>query len=201
MCGFSMERYKLDGLVAVRDNIRQLLEERERVIVAFDGRSAAGKSTAARWISFWLDGEVVHMDDFFLPPMLRTPERLAQPGGNVHYERVLSEVINPLQRGEVAEYGVFDCSVMDISGVQRAGEKQLVIIEGAYSLHPAFGSYFDLAVFFDIDPQEQIKRITERNGAEKLVSFTERWIPMEERYIAACNVAERCHMAVKGEIL
>ena len=38
---------------------------------------------------------VVHADDFFLPPEMRTEDRIgakAAPGGNVHYERMIAEV-------------------------------------------------------------------------------------------------------------
>ena len=51
------------------------------VVIALDGRAASGKSTAAAILSEALGAGVVAMDDFFLPPELRTPERLSQPGG------------------------------------------------------------------------------------------------------------------------
>lgn len=35
-------------------------------------------------------------DDFFLRPEQRTPERLAEPGGNLDRERMKSEVIDRL---------------------------------------------------------------------------------------------------------
>jgi len=90
----------------------------------------------------------------------------------------------------------FDCSAMEYGGYRTAGQKQLTIVEGAYALHPEFGCYYDLAVFFHIDREEQKKRILQRNGAEKLNDFTNRWIPMEERYIAAFDIESRCDMTV-----
>lgn len=68
-----------------------------RAVAAIDGNAAAGKSTlAARIAAFFAPQysvNVFHMDDFFLPGALRTPERLAEPGGNVHYERFQDEVL------------------------------------------------------------------------------------------------------------
>lgn len=68
-----------------------------RAVAAIDGNAAAGKSTlAARIAAFFAPRcsvNVFHMDDFFLPGALRTPERLAEPGGNVHYERFQDEVL------------------------------------------------------------------------------------------------------------
>ena len=186
-------------LLPVKNRIIELLNGSERAVIAFDGRSAAGKSTAAHLLAGELDGEVIHMDDFFLPPQLRTDERLAQPGGNVHYERFAQEVLRGLESGRAFDYRVFDCSVMNYGGKNSAGGKRLLIIEGAYSLHPSFGSYYDFSVFFDIDREEQKRRILNRNGTEKLVTFTERWLPMEERYIAAFDVMNRCDMVIKGE--
>jgi len=191
--------YFHDKLISVRNALASLMESKDHVIAALDGRSAAGKSTSAQWIARELDGEVIHMDDFFLPMELRSEERLSQPGGNVHYERFADEVLSGLKRGEPFDYRVFDCSVMGYGSVMTAGRKHLTIVEGAYSLHPAFERYYDLAIFFDIDPEEQKARILARNGREKLNDFTQKWIPMEERYIAAFDIENLCDMTVGRE--
>jgi len=73
-------------------------------VIAMDGRAAAGKTTLAEELAVTLGGAVVHMDDFFLPGELRTPERLAAPGGNVHAERFVEEVLPYLRRGEAFRY-------------------------------------------------------------------------------------------------
>jgi ABC-type multidrug transport system fused ATPase/permease subunit len=54
--------------------------------IAIDGMAGAGKTTLASLLSQIFNCAVIHMDDFFLPFEMRTPQRLAQPGGNVHYE-------------------------------------------------------------------------------------------------------------------
>ena len=79
-------------------------------IIAIDGRCAAGKTTLAARLAKELGGDVIHMDDFFLPPALRTQERRSEPGGNVHYERFLTEVIPKLASGQAFSYQRFDCS-------------------------------------------------------------------------------------------
>ncbi|MEI3593674.1 MAG: DUF3842 family protein [Lachnospiraceae bacterium] len=58
-------------------------------IIAIDGRCAAGKTTLAARLAKELGGDVIHMDDFFCRLTLRTQERRSEPGGNVHYERIL----------------------------------------------------------------------------------------------------------------
>ena len=67
-------------------------------IIAIDGRCAAGKTTLAARLAKELGGDVIHMDDFFLPPALRTQERRSEPGGNVHYERFLRKSYRSLHR-------------------------------------------------------------------------------------------------------
>ena len=69
----------------MKEKIKKLLAEKQHVVVAIDGMAASGKTTAAEQLTEQLGGEVIHMDDFFLPPEMRTEERLSQPGGNVHY--------------------------------------------------------------------------------------------------------------------
>ena len=164
-------------------------------VIAIDGRSASGKTTISVVLAEMVGGEVVHMDDFFLPPSLRTQERLSEAGGNVHRERFIEEVLSSLLRRAPFRYRLFDCSVMDYSG-WREVRSYPVIVEGAYSMHPAFGKYYDLSVFMDISPEEQIWRITMRNGEEKAEAFRTRWIPLEEAYIKAFHPEKNAEIII-----
>ena len=67
-------------------------------LLAIDGRCASGKSTLAARIGAVYGCPVFHMDDYFLPAELRTAERFAEPGGNVHRERVEEEILRPSRR-------------------------------------------------------------------------------------------------------
>ena len=74
----------------------ELIASNRPLVVAIDGRCAAGKSSFAQKLQEETGCNVVSMDHFFLPPERRTPERLAEPGGNVDWERCLEEVLRPL---------------------------------------------------------------------------------------------------------
>lgn len=187
--------------------VSELLEELRTLpaeirIIAIDGRCAAGKTTLAAELAGQLGGDVIHMDDFFLPPKLRTPERRSEPGGNVHYERFLTEVIPKLASGEAFSYQRFDCSRMapgDRIPVQNNG---FVFVEGAYSCHPVLGNYMDRKVFLDIDRVNQTERIRGRNGEDRLQDFLQLWIPLEEAYFLAFSVEENADYIInkaKGE--
>ena len=134
------------------------------------------------------------MDDFFLRPEQRTPERYAEPGGNVDRERFLQEVLIPLHEGHDAVYRVFDCQILALTDTVTVPRNQVVIIEGSYACHPELRPYYDLTVFLDIDPEEQLERIRRRSGEEKLEAFRSRWIPLEELYFRNMDVAQHCDL-------
>ena len=165
-------------------------------VIAVDGRAASGKTTLARQLALILDADVVHMDDFFLPPELRTEARYAEPGGNVHYERFMEEVLPRLRDGKPFSYRRFDCSTMAYGDFAEIGGGKWRIVEGAYSLHPKFGDYADLKVFCDIEPAEQLRRIRSRNGERGARMFQSRWIPLEELYIDRCAPRRRADLVL-----
>ena len=121
---------------------------------------------------------------------------MARPGGNVHWERVLEEVLQPLAAGSAPEYGVFDCSVMAVNRTVREEIRDEVIVEGAYSLHPALRDFYDLKVFLSVDKETQKARILARNGEKMLQRFLKEWIPLEQAYFTACRVEECCDLVL-----
>lgn len=174
----------------------RLHEEPDIRIIALDGRAASGKTTKATLLSHVLAAPVVHMDDFFLPPVLRTAERLAQPGGNVDYERFAKEVLPGLASGDGFTYRLFDCSVMDFGGLREIPAAPIRIVEGSYAHHPALGDYADLRVFSTVDADEQMRRILRRNGEGMAEMFRTRWIPMEERYFSHFGIREKADLCL-----
>ncbi|MCL2513189.1 MAG: uridine kinase [Oscillospiraceae bacterium] len=168
------------------------------VVIGIDGRCGAGKTTLAGHLASLYNAGIIHMDDFFLPPELRTPGRLAEPGGNVHYERFRGEVIDGVLRGEPFSYRVFDCKSMGYNGCRRISPQPLVIIEGSYSLREDFRFLYDIKVFADISKEKQRERIIKRSGEEAFKAFKEKWIPMEERYFKEMKVKSCCDIAIES---
>ena len=176
--------------------IERLMAERERVLVAIDGGSASGKTTLGELLQNVYGCPVFHMDDFFLRPEQRTPERFSEPGGNVDRERFLSEVLLPLREGKTVDYRRFDCATFTIAPPQRIEAGTLNIVEGAYSMHPDLAPYYDLTVFLAVSAEKQRERILVRNAPAQAELFFDRWIPFEQRYFAALNVPERCDLTI-----
>ncbi len=176
--------------------IDRLMAERERVLVAIDGGSASGKTTLGALLQSIYACPVFHMDDFFLRPEQRTPERYSEPGGNVDRERFLSEVLLPLREGKAVDYRRFDCKTFTIASPRRIEPGRLNIIEGAYAMHPDLAPYYDLTVFLVVSAEKQRERILKRNTPAQAELFFDRWIPFEQRYFAALNVPERCDLTI-----
>ena len=179
------ERYQ-----QVLSEIEKLLEsDRNVILVAIDGRCASGKTTLGRFLKEHYDCNLFHTDDFFPQAFQRTEERLNEPGGNLDRERFLQEVLQPLLEGKDVEYRAFDCKTMDFRPAVTVPFKRLNVIEGAYSQHPYFLDVYDLKIFFDISPQEQLENIRRRNP-EAVEAFREKWIPREERYFQTYHIDE-----------
>ena len=179
--------------------IEARLARQKRVIVALDGMSCSGKSTFAAQLAEKFSGSVVHMDDFFLPRDRFTEEMQALPGGNMDRERFRAEVLSPLAAGGDFAYSPFSCEAQTLLPEQVPVAGPLVIVEGAYALLPAWGKYWDLALFLLVSMEEQQGRLLLRNGAKGMVPFLTRWIPREESYFATCHVRTRCDAVVDGE--
>lgn len=180
----------------IQTRIAQLMQSRERVLVAIDGMCCAGKTTMSERLRQLLDANVFHLDDYFLQPHLRTPGRLNKPGGNVDAERFLSEALLPALRGETAQVRKYDCHENLLMPPVAVSPKKIVLVEGAYSLHPLLAPYYDLKVFCRIDPVLQLSRILHRNGKAALKTFESRWIPLENAYFEALNILPQCDIVI-----
>lgn len=168
------------------NKINELLSKKEYIVIAIDGMAASGKTTMANELSKLYDINIIHCDDFFLPPKKRSMERLNEVGGNIDYERMYDEVICNLN--ENIEYQPFNCSIMDYNEIIKLKRKRITVVEGSYSLHPYFKKYYDLSIYLLMDEQLQINRILNRNGEALLNRFINEWIPMENRYRDELNI-------------
>ena len=167
--------------------------DKKNYVIAIDGPCTSGKSTLGKLLAEVLDIDCIHMDDFFLPLNLRTPERMAEPGGNVHYERFIEEVLPNLNSNKDFNYRLFECGdIMDFAKEPiKVRGNDLHLIEGSYASHPKFGHYMDLFVYTDIDPKTQLERVMKRNGPKMYEKFRDLWIPLENKYFKTFNIKKK----------
>ena len=178
-------------------SIDELLLTNKRIIISLEGGSASGKSTLALELKDKYECTLFHMDDFYLRPSQRTIERLNEIGGNIDVERFYEEIVEPILKNENIYYRKFDCSTQVLSEPISVEPKQLIIIEGAYSMHPLLQNIYDLKVFLDISKDLQIQRINQRNSPNMAKRFFEEWIPLENKYFSTLKIKEKCDLVIK----
>ncbi|MCL1795950.1 MAG: phosphoribulokinase [Clostridia bacterium] len=186
----------VDDFQPVFDRIEGAMRQSSRVLMAIDGMCAAGKSELARRIADRYACNVFHMDDFFLTPEMRTPARLATPGGNVDVDRFMAEVLEPILASRTSCYRRYDCRTGAFAVRRIPPPQRLEIVEGAYSLHPKLRRAYGLAVGLRVSPDVQLRRISAREGEERLPDFLARWIPMENMYLNETRVWASCDLVV-----
>lgn len=180
-------------------HIQACLRTKGRALIALDGMAASGKTTLAGALAArFEDVAVVHMDDFFLPAEKRgtVSESLA----NADIERVLNDVLLPLSRGQRAAYRPFICHPQPqfLDPIFIDERCPVVIVEGAYCLHPDLWALYDLRAVVTIAPEQQQARILKRNGQAMLGRFISEWIPLENRHIAARSLLTRCDLVLEA---
>ena len=184
-------------LLPLLSAIDRKMAQQNRTVVAIEGGSASGKTTLSGLLSHIYDCTVFHMDDFFLRPEQRTPERLAEPGGNVDRERFYEEVLKPLTEGQAVQYQRYDCHTQTLEPPVEVAPKALTLVEGAYSMHPMLAKHYDLSVFLQIPPEVQRARILKRNGPEVAERFFSMWVPLETTYFEVMDPASRCDLILE----
>ena len=190
-------RQEFVWILPLLSGIDRCLAGKTQVIVALEGGSASGKTSLAAFLASLYDCNVFHMDDFFLQPHQRTPQRLAQPGGNVDRERFFQEVLQPLTQGLPVRYRAYDCHSQTLGEEHVVPWKPLNIVEGAYSMHPMLADGYDLSAFLQIDSALQRSRIQKRNSPDVAERFFSTWIPLENAYFDAFATARRCSMILE----
>lgn len=193
-----MEKEILPGAADILEKAGQV----KAPVIVIEGMCGGGKTTLANALAAMSGAPVIRMDDFFLPFPMRTQERLAQPGGNVHYERFEEEVLPFVGQQAAFSYRRFHCGEGNFSPVACPANK-LRIVEGSYSMHPRFMPAWDqmgaVTVFVSVSAGEQLRRIEKRNP-ELLERFRNIWIPMENQYFSAYQTKEKASIQWKIQI-
>ena len=175
-------------------DINNLLDNSKKDViwVAIDGPCASGKSSLGNFLNDNFICNVFHMYDFFLPPEMKTAERLAEVGGNVDYERFGKEIINNVMAEHNFTFNVYDCQNRSFFETGKVFHKRLNIVEGSYSMHPSLINVYDYKIFLDVNSEKQKQRILARSNEKKLERFVNEWIPLENRYFDETNLRSRC---------
>lgn len=167
------------------------------IVFAVDGRCGSGKTGFAALASGLLvcSADVVHIDDFYLPPERRAEDWMEVPAGNMDLGRLRREVLDSPDRdsGDTA-YRPYDCRTGLFKDPVELWEP-LTIVEGTYSQHPSLTGYYDYKIFLTCDREEQTSRLRVREG-DYFPTFDRVWRTLEERYFAACGTEAAADLVV-----
>ncbi|MBE7034762.1 MAG: hypothetical protein E7402_01380 [Ruminococcaceae bacterium] len=181
------------------ENILQTIRthgvQKKPCIIAIDGPCGSGKTTLSEKLSKELSCPVIHMDDFFLPPSMRTEKRLSTPGGNIDHERFLQEVLQPLCQTGRCAFRPYLCQTQTMGELITIEKAPVVIVEGSYAHHPALTAYYALRIFVDVDKTVQLQRIQKRNP-DKWERFQTTWIPLENAYFERYDIRKKADIQI-----
>ena len=158
-------------------------------VLAIDGRCGSGKSSLAQLLNELFGCNILHIDDFYLPAQQRTPDWTEQPAGNIDLARFWNEALAPARAGKPIYYRAYSCKQQQYRNAVLLSPTPLTVVEGSYSQHPALASAYHCRIFLTCPAEVQQRRLRAREGTH-FGDFAARWIPMEERYFAACGVPD-----------
>ncbi|WP_079057538.1 uridine kinase family protein [Streptomyces cellostaticus] len=143
-------------------------------LVAVDGHAGSGKSTFAGRLAAALDGApVLHLDD------IASHEQLFD-----WTERLLSQVIGPLSRGETAHYTPYDWRARAFGAPRPLPPAPVVVIEGVGAGRRALRPYLARLLWMELPHEESWARGRQRDGAEQR-EFWSGWVAAERAHFTA----------------
>ena len=191
------------------DNILGRIEEAQknnrRLLLVIDGKCGSGKTTLSERLGERYGCNVFHIDDFYLPIVMQTPEVMKEPGGNINYDRFITEIMAPLTSDSAVVYRAFLCMEQEYAPGVSLKRTGVNVIEGTYSCHPGLREIYAkltdwevITLFMDIDDANQRDRVRGRVGERRFKLFEDKWIPREREYFSTYSVIEYCDYSISG---
>jgi uridine kinase len=156
---------------------------RSFVLVGIGGHGAAGKTTLAHMIPH---AQVVSTDEFW-------------DGVEFELSRLRAEVLEPILRGERAEYHAFSWELQTrLAEPRLVRPEAVIVIEGVCALHAIFREAYDLRVWVEAPRELRLARGIARDGEEMRRIWEEQWMPNEERYVQRDDPISAADLIVDG---
>ncbi len=192
-------------LDSIFSRIEAAQKNNRKLLLVIDGKCGSGKTTLSERLGECYGCNVFHIDDFYLPIIMQTPEIMKEPGGNINYDRFIAEIMEPLTEDRELVYRPFLCMEQEYAPGVSLKKTAVNVIEGTYSCHPRlrkiYASMMDwevITLFLDIDDKNQRDRVRGRVGEQRFKLFEDKWIPREREYFRAYSVGEYCDYSVFG---
>lgn len=142
-------------------------------LIGVDGHAGSGKSTFAGTLAAALGGApVLHLDD------IASHDELFDWTG-----RLLTQVIEPLSRGESAAYAPYDWRARSFGPPRALPAAPVVIVEGVGAGRRALRPYLARLLWMELAREDSWNRGRRRDGSEQR-EFWARWVEAERRHFA-----------------
>jgi uridine kinase len=178
----------MDPVTVLTERIRQVERNLPKpILVALDGRSAAGKSTLAASVAPLVDAVVIDGDDFYsggAAGMWDAMSAAEKVSHCIDWRRQRA-VLETLARGGAAAWHPYDWAADDGTLEQTpviCEPASVVILDGAYSARPELADLFDLRVLLDAPAGLRRERLIEREGEGYREEWNARWDEAEQWY-------------------
>ncbi|WP_367326345.1 uridine kinase [Streptomyces sp. HUAS ZL42] len=142
-------------------------------LVGVDGHAGSGKSTFAGQLAEALGGApVLHLDDIASHDELFAWD-----------ERLLTQVIEPLSRGEAGHYAPYDWRERRFDPPRALPQAPVILLEGVGAGRRALRPYLALLLWMELPREESWARGRSRDGEEQR-EFWAGWVRAERRHFA-----------------
>ena len=171
-----MKRSQL--LKTLTENILQIQHTRP-LLVAIDGRDAAGKSILAKELAENLrrrGANVIEasIDGFHNPREYRYKRGRDSPKGyyldSFNHEILKKQLLDPLKTGDLrVRLKAFDYTVDEVleSPVVEVQPDVVLVFDGVFSLRPELRDYWDYSIYLYVDEEESLRRGLARNQGDE----------------------------------
>lgn len=172
-------------------HVQNLLKHKIPILIAIDGRGGSGKSTLAKKIISHFDNStIIEADDFYIPTHNQT-EATRRNDLNFEWKRMKKQVLAPLHSAKFARYQRYDWPTDSLAEWQTLNPKELVLVEGCFTLRKELDIYFDFKIWKEesreICLERGLKREAGFRSAKEMKKVKKRWVdefqPIEDYYI------------------
>jgi uridine kinase len=165
-------------LETLTENILRIQHTRP-LLVAVDGRDAAGKSTLAKELAENLRNKGANVieasiDGFHNPRKIRYRRGRDSPEGyyfdSFNHEVLKKQLLDPLRSGDLrVRLKAFDYTVDEAveSPFVEAQPDTILVFDGVFSLRPELRDYWNHSIYLYVDEAESLRRGAARNPGDE----------------------------------
>ena len=119
-------------------------------------------------------------------------------GEGFDIERLSREVVAPLSRGAVAHFASYDWAARERRGSRTVEPAGVVVVEGVCALHRTLRSAYAVRVWVEAPYDVRLARGVARDGEAARTTWTDVWMPSEDRYVERDDPVSSAHVIVDG---